>query len=106
MAKKKMNYLQLGEDWKVTNVRKLEWGTFFTLVLPGLQLFNLRVVPESEEYDAFISVPEDKGKDGKWYKRYLLYLSDEDQAAIIDAVDDILDEEFEKEKTAGREARK
>lgn len=106
MAKKKMNYLDLGEDWKVTNVRKLEWGTFFTLVLPGLQLFNLRVVPEGNNYGPFISVPEDKGKDGKWYKRYLLYLSDEDQGAIIEEVDKALDEEFEKEKTAGRKARK
>lgn len=103
---KKMNYLQLGDDWKVSNVRKLEWGTFFTLVLPGLQLFNLRVVPEGKGYDAFISVPEDKGNDGKWYKRYLLYLSEDDEAAVIAAVDDILDEQFEEEKAKGRKARK
>lgn len=92
MAKKKeeeKKYFDLGEygkDWTVSNCRKLEWGTFFTLKMEGLQLYNLRVVPAGENYPAFIAMPEDKGKDGDYYKRFSLYLSDEDTEEVLDAV--------------------
>lgn len=96
MAVKKNNeektYFNLGEDWEVENVRQLDFGTFFTLKLPGAYLYNIRVVPAGKNYDAFLSMPEDKGKDGNWYKRFTLYLSDDDTAAIIEAVDQALKE--------------
>lgn len=102
---KKITYFN-AEGWEVENVRQLDFGTFFTLKLPGLSLYNMRVVPAGEKYDAFISAPEQKGKDGNYYKLFNLYLSKEDEAAIIEAVDEILDEQFEAEKAKGRKARK
>lgn len=94
MAKKTENkFFSLGKDWKVTNARENDWGIFFTLSIPGLQLFNLKIVPAGRKYDAFVAMPEDKGKDGKYYKQYALYLSAEDTKAVIDAVMDALEEE-------------
>ena len=80
-------YFNLGEDWKVVNVRDLEFGTFFTLQIPGLSFYNLRVVPAGKKYDAFIAVPEEKGKDGNWYKVYNLFLDPEDTADILAEVE-------------------
>ena len=94
MAKKTDNkFFNFGKDWKVTNARENDWGIFFTLSIPGLQLFNLKVVPAGRKYDAFVAMPEDKGKDGKYYKQYALYLSAEDTKSVIDAVMDALEEE-------------
>lgn len=90
MARKKDNersYFNLGDDWKVANVRDLEFGLFFTLQLPGLSLYNLKVVPAGKKYDAFIAVPEEKGKDGNWYKVYNLFLDPEDTADILAEVE-------------------
>ena len=84
--KKEVSYFNLGEDWKVEHVRKLKFGTFFTLRLPGLSLYNLRLVPAGDDYDEFIGMPEDKGSDGDYYKRFALYLTDEDAEEVIDAV--------------------
>ncbi len=87
MAKKEERVcFQLGKDWEVKNVRALEFGTFFTLEMPGLALYNLRVVPAGKNYDSFIGMPEDLGKDNKYYKRFFLKLSDEDVEAILDEV--------------------
>ena len=96
MAKKSENkfdgvMFDLGDDWEVTNVRELEYSTFFTLKMPGLSLYNLRVVPAGKKYDAFIGMPEDKGKDGDYYKRFALYLSEDDIKAVLKAVDKALD---------------
>lgn len=85
-------------EWSVTNVRALEWGTFFTLNIPGLALFDLRVVPGTKKYDAFIGMPEIKGKDGNYYKRYAIYLNKEDTEAVLDAVEEALEEEDPKSK--------
>lgn len=90
MARKKENeksYFNLGDDWKVTNVRDLEFGLFFTLQLPGLSLYNLKVVPGTKKYDTFIGIPETKGSDGNWHKVYNLFLYAEDAEAIIAEVE-------------------
>lgn len=85
-------------EWSVSNVRALEWGTFFTLNLPGLALFDLRVVPAGKKYNAFIGMPEVKGKDGNYYKRYALYLDKDDTEAVLDAVEEALQDEDPKAK--------
>lgn len=90
MVRKKENersYFNLGDDWKVTNVRDLEFGLFFTLQLPGLSLYNLKVVPGTKKYDSFIGIPEIKGSDGNWYKVYNLFLTDVDTKNIIAEVE-------------------
>ena len=91
-AEKEKQFFDLGKEWEVKNARKLDFGTFFTLQLPGLVLYNLRVVPAGKKYDAFIGMPEDKGKDGDYYKRFALYLDEEDTQAVIEAVEDALKE--------------
>ena len=94
MAKRKeekeLDFFTLPEGWEVVNARKLDWGTFFTLKMPGLSLYDLRVVPAGKDYPAFIGMPQEKGSDGNWYDQYKLFLSDEDADAIIEAVDQAL----------------
>ena len=99
-------YFDLGNEWSVTNVRKLEFGTFFTLQVPGLSLYDLRAVPagknsDGKSYPAFIAAPETKGKDGNFYKRYGLYLDKEDTLNILAEVDNAL-KEVEKPNKRGR----
>lgn len=106
MATKKITYFNVGEKWEVKNVRKLKFGTFFTLQVPGLSLYNLRVVPEGKDYPAFISMPQCKGSDDNYYDEFKIWLDDEDTEKILAEVDRILDEEFEEEKKAGCKARK
>lgn len=103
---KKSTYFNIGEDFEVKNVRKLDFGTFFTLQLPGLSLYNLRVVPAGKNYEAFIAMPQRKGSDDNYYDEFKLWLSEDDTEAILAEVDKILDEKFEEEKKAGRKARK
>lgn len=95
---KEREVFDLGDDWEVKNVRKLDFGTFFTLRVPGLSLYNLRVIPAGKNYDAFIGMPEDKGKDGNYYKLFALYLSEADTEAVIEAVDEALEEASKKSK--------
>lgn len=80
-------YFNIGKNWEVDHVRVLDFGTFFTLKVDGLSLYNLRVVPAGKKYDTFIASPEEKGKDGKYYKVYALYLDNEDTAAVIEEVE-------------------
>ena len=90
MANKKTKdkkYFALGE-WEVDNVRDLEFGTFFTLKLEGASFYNLRIVPAGKKYSAFIACPEEKGKDGKYYKLFNLFIDPEDQEEIIAAVEE------------------
>lgn len=84
--KEEKKYFQLGE-WEVKNVRDLEFGTFFTLETEGLKLYNLRVVPAGKNFDAFIGMPEQKGKDGSYYKLFSIYLDPMDIAEILDEVE-------------------
>ena len=98
MAKKEVVFFDLGDSWEVSACRRLDFGTFFTLRVDGLVLPNLRIVLAGRSYDAFIGMPEDKGKDGNYYKRFMLYLSKEDTEAIIDAVE----EELEKAEKKSR----
>lgn len=100
-------YFKLGEDWSVENVRKLDFGTLFTLKVGGLSLYNLRVVPsgktaDGKRYNAFVAPPEEKGKDGKWYKVYNISLTNADTADIIAEVDEILADYEEKASKKNR----
>lgn len=104
MAKKEAEkkYFNLA-NWEVANVRKLDFGTFFTLKIDGASFYNMRIVPAGvsqstgKEYPAFIMPPEEKGSDGKYYKVFSLYLDPKEQEEII--------EEAEKQARAGKKAR-
>lgn len=98
MAKKEKTekkYFNL-DNWEVTNVRKLDFGTFFTLKVDGLALYNLRVVPAGRDYDAFIAMPQDKGNDENYYNRFSLYLSESDTDEVIKEVEKLARESKKK----------
>lgn len=76
----------------VTNVRKINDACIgFTLKCNGFSLYGLRAVEKKDGSSWFISVPATKGKDGKYYNNYGLYLRDEDQDAILDTIFNILE---------------
>ena len=56
----------------------------FTLNVPGATFLNLKVVEGKN--GMFIAMPQSKGRDGKYYDLYRVFLSDEDTQRIIDAV--------------------
>lgn len=75
----------------VTNVREINDKCIgFTLKCKGFSLYSLRAV-EKKDGGWFISIPSTRGKDGKYYNNYGLYLRDEDQNAILDTVFKILE---------------
>ena len=72
---------------EVTNVRQISDSCIvFTLRCKGFSFYSMRVVERKSDGEPFITVPQDKGKDGKYYDRYAVYLSDADQKAVIDQV--------------------
>ena len=83
MAKKsdeKKNFILSGMT--VANVRRLsEKVVAFSLLGNGLGLYNLRVVDGQK--GSFVAAPREKGKDGKYYNVYALYLSPEDEKKVI-----------------------
>ena len=93
-------YFTLPKKWEVRNVREIGRGkntvVFFTLYLPGLSLYNLKVVPAGKDYDEFIAMPQtSNGKRGKaeeWYNQYAIYLSEDDTSKVIEAVYAALDD--------------
>jgi len=81
-------YFNMAENRAVvTNVRKINDRCIgFTLKCSGFSFYNLRAVQYNKSGDWFISVPATKGKDGKYYDNYGLYLREEDQNSILDTV--------------------
>lgn len=73
--------------YEVTNVRVITDSFItFTLKFKGFALYNMRVVESKNTGDPFISVPQSKGTDNRYYNQYAVYLSDEDQQMLIDEV--------------------
>ena len=74
-----------GNNCRVENVRLISDNVAcFTLKGDGVSLYNLKVVDGAN--GKFIAVPSHKGKDGRYYNQYGLYLTDEDTSDIIDCV--------------------
>ena len=90
---RKSVYFDMAENVAmVTNVRKIsETCIGFTLKCKGFSLYGLRAVERKDDNGWFISVPATKGKDGKYYNNYSLYLRDEDEKAILDTVFKIIE---------------
>lgn len=77
------------------NVRKISNGTiFFTLGINGVTIYNCKIVDGKN--GKFISFPQTKGKDDKYYSIVYVALADSDQKKIVDKVEKIAGE---KEKT-------
>lgn len=76
-----------GVNAEVTNVRQISDSCIvFTLRCKGFAFYSMRVVERKSDGEPFIAVPQDKGTDGNYYKRYAVYLSEADQKALIDKV--------------------
>lgn len=86
-------YFELsGYKATVKNVRVLsETCAVFTLSCAGFALYNLRVVSTADGKE-FIAPPSTKGKDGRYYDQYAIYLSEEDQKKLIGKVKEMLNE--------------
>ena len=69
----------------VERVRDTSKGVFFTLVLNGIYIHGCKVV-ESKNGD-FISFPQYKGNNGKWYSYVWIPLSEADSNNIISLVE-------------------
>lgn len=73
--------------YEVTNVRVITDSFItFTLKFKGFSLYNMRVVESKKTGNSFISVPQSKGPDLRYYNQYAVYLSDEDQHMLINEV--------------------
>lgn len=88
---KEMEFIKV-DGYEVKNVREVKGGkkttVFFTLVLNGITIYNCKVI-EGKNGD-FISYPQTKDKDGKWWNVCFARLSDEDQKKIIADVEKAL----------------
>ena len=73
--------------YEITNVRVITDSFItFTLKFRGFALYNMRVVESKKTGDPFISVPQSKGTDSRYYNQNAVYLTDEDQQMLIDDV--------------------
>lgn len=72
--------------WSIKNVREISRKVIcFTLDLGiGISLYNVKAV-QGKEND-FIAAAETKGKNGTYYKNYGLYLTEESQDQLLEAV--------------------
>lgn len=69
----------------VTNARVIaDTCITFTLKCKGFALYNLKLCKGRDGY--FIAPPSTKGKDGKYYNQYAVYLSQEDEQRMIEDV--------------------
>ena len=69
----------------VERVRDTSKGVFFTLVLNGIYIHSCKVVEGNN--DDFISFPQYKGSNGKWYSYVWAPLSEADSKYIISLVE-------------------
>ena len=70
--------------YSVTNVRVVSDNLVtFTLSCRGFAFYNMRLI-EKKAGSYFISVPQDKGTNGAYYNKYAVYLSEEDEKALIE----------------------
>ena len=81
---------------EISNVRAIpvkdgEDLIFFSLQLNGVTINNCRVA--TGKNGDFISFPQYKGKDGKYYNYVWVKLSDEDEANILNEIQEIINAE-------------
>lgn len=75
----------------VDRVRDTKGGVYFTLTLNGVHINGCRIV-EGKNGD-FISLPQYKGSDGKWYNHVYFKFSEDDSKQIIAMVEAALNGE-------------
>lgn len=83
------------DSFEVSRVRQVSTSSngeviFFSLLLNGVSINNVRVA-EGKKGD-FISLPQYRGSDNKWYSTVFFRFSPEDEKAILDEVEKQLNE--------------
>ncbi len=73
------------ESFKISNVRNTDKGCFFTLILNGVTINNVKVATTKDGRD-FISLPSYRGKDGRYYNTVFFRFGDGDAEKILDEV--------------------
>ena len=90
-SKKKYQDLEV-TSFRVTGVRILDSGAVtFDMILNGINIYGCFAC-ESKEYGDFISFPQRKGSNGKYYSIVWAKLSDNDSKAILQEVERLLNE--------------
>lgn len=76
------------DSFEVSEVRIIETSkgdmVMFSLTVNGVKIYSCRVV--TGKNGDFISMPQNKGKNGQYYNVVYLPLSDEDSKKILDKV--------------------
>lgn len=87
-------YIEL-RSAEIKNVRVVEAKSgdlvFFTAVINGVVIYNCRVA--TGKNGDFISFPQYKGSDGKWYNNVYVSLTEEDSNQILELVQAEIDKE-------------
>ena len=86
MKKKEASNVSI--DAKVTRANQVNDTVFFDMEVNGVTIYGCKVI-EGKNGD-FISFPSHKGKDGKYYNHAWVKLSDDDTAAIVKQVEEML----------------
>ena len=86
MKKKEASNVSI--DAKVTRANQVNDTVFFDVVINGVTIYGCKVI-EGKNGD-FISFPSHKGKDDKYYNYVWVKLSDDDTAAIVKQVEEML----------------
>lgn len=73
------------ESFNISNVRNTDRGCFFTLILNGVTINNVKVATTKDGRD-FISLPSYRGKDGKYYNTVFFRFGEGDTEQILDEV--------------------
>lgn len=86
MKKKEANDVVVNA--KVTRANQVENTVYFDMDVNGVMIYGCKVIEGSK--GDFVSFPSHKGKDGKYYNYAYIKLSDEDTAAIVKQVEEML----------------
>lgn len=86
MKKKEISNVEI--DAKVIRANQVSDTVYFDVTINGVTIYGCRVVEGSK--GDFVSFPSHKGKDGKFYNHAWVKLSDEDTAAIVKQVEEML----------------
>lgn len=80
------------DDFMVHRARSLDSGVIMAdLVINGITIYGMKVLANKSTGEAFLSFPQQKGRDGKYYNIAYAKLSDTDQEEMIRSIYNWLD---------------
>ena len=89
---KERTYLDL-QSFEVLRAREGQAGRVWVdLKLNGISIYGFQVVPHKDGSGEWLSWPSYKGSDGKYYNNAFAFFRSEDEKALLQAIQDKLDE--------------